>query len=351
MTSASRLERHRTSLTFAIRLTVAALLALWIGHLLEVRLPLWVVLTAMIVTQTSLGRTLKVTFDYFCGTVLGAFWAGLVALALPQSSEAGQLAILGLAIAPLAFITAVEPRYATAPITAAIVLVMSQTASLSPLASVTERLIEVGLGGLVGLFVSVFLFPSSAYRHIREKAADTLVEMAKTASGLAEGFRSGLDGGKSRILQEAMGPLLTELGAIVGEANSEKSLRVGAEDAGPLFRSLLRLRHDLVIIGRAVELALPASLTSSFAGAGQAIREHFEQCSGALRLGQSAPSIDAVNSAVVNAAGVVEAARRDGKLRSLSSDELEHLFAMGFAMEQLRRNCVDLNRCINEWAS
>lgn len=351
MTWPSSLARYRASLTFALRLTTAALLALLIARLLAVRLPLWVVLTAMIVTQTSLGRSLKVALDYFAGTLLGALWGGLVVIFLPHASEPALYATLALALAPLAFVMAVEPRYATAPITAAIVLLMSGTASLSPMGSVIERLIEVGLGGLVGLFVSVFLLPSSAFQHIRDKAADALDAMAKTSSGLVEGFAHGLDGMQARSLQLSLGPLLGDLGGIVSEAEREKGLRVGAEDPGPLLRSLLRLRHDLVIIGRAVQQPLPAALFHDFAAAGQVIEEYFKRSAASLRLRQGAPAATEVDAALLRCTNSLETARRGGELRNLSTDQLEHLFAMGFALAQMRRNFVDLDRCINEWAA
>jgi uncharacterized membrane protein YccC len=312
---------------------------------------LWVVLTAMIVTQTSLGRTVKVAIDYFAGTILGALWGGLVTLLAPQAGETAQLVALGLALLPLALLTAAQPRYAAAPITAAIVLLMSQGTALSPVASVLERLTEVGLGGSVGLIVSMLLVPSSAFQHVRGTAADALDEMSKTASGLSDGFGKGLDIDTARSLQAPIGPLLAEIAATVGEADREKRLRAGSEEPGPLLRSLLRLRHDLVMVGRAVEQPLPAVLAPAFIAAGRAIEDYFKLSADALRVGQPAPPLDTVDTSVAKCSMAVAAARQEGNLRGLSSDELEHLFAMGFALEQMRRNFGDLNRCINEWAS
>lgn len=347
----AQVTRYRTSLTFALRLTIAALLALWIAHLADMRLPLWVVLTAMIVTQTSLGRSLKVALDYFAGTLLGAVWGGLVVIFTPQGNEAALLASLAAALAPLAFLTALEPRYATAPITAAIVLLMTQSAALSPLASVLERLMEVGVGGAIGLFVSVFLLPASAFQQIRDVAARALDEMAKTVAGFADGFWDGLDVSKVRALQAAIGPLLAELDNVAGEAGTEKGLRIGAEEPGPLLRSLQRLRHDLVIIGRAAEHPLPAALVAHFAACGHVIEAYFKQSAAALCQRLPAPPLEEVDAAVMTCTAAVKTARRAGELRGLTSDEVEHLFAMGFALEQMRRNLGDLNRCISEWAA
>ena len=62
-------------------------------------LPLWAVLTAVIVTQMSVGRSLKATADYLAGTLGGALYGGAIAVLVPHSSEIALLAVLALAVA------------------------------------------------------------------------------------------------------------------------------------------------------------------------------------------------------------------------------------------------------------
>ena len=122
-----RLEvRLGNATALAFRLTAAALLALWLAHRLKVALPLWSVLTALIVTQISLGRSLNATLDYFVATIGGVLWGGLVAVFVPHTSEGLLLLVLSLALAPLAFAAALYPRFAAGPVTAAIVVLVPQ---------------------------------------------------------------------------------------------------------------------------------------------------------------------------------------------------------------------------------
>jgi uncharacterized membrane protein YccC len=51
-----RLPLSRTQFGLGLRITVAALAALALAEALRLRLPLWAVLTAVIVTQMSVGR-------------------------------------------------------------------------------------------------------------------------------------------------------------------------------------------------------------------------------------------------------------------------------------------------------
>ena len=115
--------------------------ALVIGQWLEVPLVLWAVLTAVIVTQTSVGRSLKATIDYFIGTLGGAVYAGAVAALIPHASELALLAVLALAVAPLVPFSPRSARSfcnAAAPFTAIIVV-------LAPIIVFAATPIESGL--------------------------------------------------------------------------------------------------------------------------------------------------------------------------------------------------------------
>jgi len=42
--------------------------------------------------------------------------------------------------------------------------------------------------------------------------------------------------------------------------------------------------------------------------------------------------------------------RQEGLTRDLASEVVERIFALGFALEQLRQNFRDLQRCLGEYA-
>ncbi len=69
---------HRAQLSLSLRLTIAAVLSFMLSRLLHLPLPLWAVLTAVILTQVSFGRSLKATIDYLVGTLGGAVYAGTI---------------------------------------------------------------------------------------------------------------------------------------------------------------------------------------------------------------------------------------------------------------------------------
>ncbi len=81
------MRSRKAQLALAVRVTVAAFAALAIALALDLMLPLWAVLTSLIVTQMSVGRSLKATRDYMFGTVGGAIYGGALAVLIPHSGE------------------------------------------------------------------------------------------------------------------------------------------------------------------------------------------------------------------------------------------------------------------------
>ena len=156
------LQARKTQLALAVRLAVAAVAAYALARVLHLMLPLWAVLTALIVTQMSVGRSLKATRDYMLGTIGGAAYGGALAVLIPHSGEGGLLALLVLAVAPLAYIGAVNPSLSAATVTAVIVLLVPAMNHANPLDSTIDRLFEVTAGAVTGLLASFLVLPSRA---------------------------------------------------------------------------------------------------------------------------------------------------------------------------------------------
>ena len=337
------------------RVTIAALVALVLAQYLALPLPLWAVLTAVIVTQLSVGRSLKVTIDYFVGTLGGAIYGGAVAVLVPHASEMALLAVLAIAIAPLALLAAIKPSLNVAPITAIIVLLLPSITHTSALDSAIYRVLEVALGGLTGLAVSFLVLPSSAHRQALLTAARTLDLMVRALGELLGGLTRGLDIETLHQLQDVIGQSLAELGSVALEAERERSARLSAEpDTGPMLRTLLRLRHDLVMIGRAAAMPLPEAfrgrLGPQLALVGTAATDYLRASGIALVARRAPPALTAVDGALEVYSDEVAALRLEGLTRDLPGDVAERFFAVGFALEQMHQNFKDLERCVAESA-
>ena len=349
------LRGRKTQLALAVRLAVAAVAAYAIARALHLMLPLWAVLTSLIVTQMSVGRSLKATRDYMLGTVGGAVYGGAIAMLIPHSGEGGLLALLVLAVAPMAFIGAINPSLNAAPVTAVIVLLVPTMSHVNPLDSAIDRVLEVTVGAVTGLLVSFIVLPSRAHNQVRVSAARLLELIAAALSELLAGLTRGLDNDALHRIQDGIGTTLVELNATGAEAERERAAHLASgPDTGPLLRTVLRLRHDLVMIGRASVAPLPfnlqARLAAPLANISAAIVTYLRAIAEALRTGVGAPAIWPVQEALQAYAAEIAALRSEGLTRGLPGDVAERFFALGFSLEQMRQNLKDLERCVAEWS-
>jgi uncharacterized membrane protein YccC len=349
------MRSRKAQLALAVRVTVAAFGALAIALALNLMLPLWAVLTSLIVTQMSVGQSLKVTRDYMFGTVGGAIYGGALAVLIPHSGEGALLALLVLAVAPLAFIAALNPSLNAATVTAVIVLLIPTFRHANPLDSAIDRILEVMVGAFTGLVVSFFVLPSRAHSQLRVSAARTLELIAAALAELLSGVTRGLDNDALHQLQDGIGAALVELNAIGAEAERERAAHLSSgPDTGPLLRTILRLRHDLVMVGRASVVPLPsdlqARLAAPLAKVSDAIVRYLRSVAAVLRSGAGSPSASPIDAALQGYAAAVTAIRSEGLTRGLPGDVAERFFALGFALEQMRQNLKDLERCIADWS-
>ena len=118
------MRKNRVQLALTLRMTVAAVAGLGLAQAFALPLPLWTVLTALIVTQMSIGRSLKTSIDYFVGTVGGTIYGAALALLIPHDTEWALLVVLILAVAPVALVAALKRNLNAVPVSSIIVVLM-----------------------------------------------------------------------------------------------------------------------------------------------------------------------------------------------------------------------------------
>jgi uncharacterized membrane protein YccC len=349
------LKSRKVELGLGIRVTVAALSALVIALAVGLKLPLWAVLTSLIVTQMSVGRSLKATRDYLVGTLGGAVYGAFIAVMIPHSGESALLAVLVLAVLPLAFIAAINPSLNVATVTAIIVLLLPTMNHGDPLDSAIDRVLEVTVGALSGLMVSFLVLPSRAHSHVRTRAAQALELMASALTELLCSLTRGRDNDALHKLQDGIGAAMVGLNTTGAEAERERAARLSnGPDTGPLLRTVLRLRHDLVMIGRASVIPLPPNLQQRLAGpvtrVSESIAAYLRASASTLRSGTRAPAIEPLEAELEAYATEVASCRSEGLTRGLPSDVIERFFTLRFSLEQLHQNLRDLQRCVAVWS-
>jgi uncharacterized membrane protein YccC len=341
---------------FAARMTASGLVAYAVGKILHVPLNgLWVIITAIVVTQMSAGGSLRATLEYIIGTVGGAVYAAIIGVLIPHSTPLSEAGVLVLVIAPLALLAAFNPNFRVAPFSAVLVILIAGQFGEGPIESAITRSGEVALGGVIAVLVSLLVFPERAHQMRLNAAVRLLQRLARDLPRLLTGFTGELDSAANRHIQNDIGAAVASFQQITNEARHELLVTLAEQpDPGPLSRTMLRLRHDLVMIGRAGVRPLPeplrARLSVPLARVGAAASDFLNDSAKALRERSQPPPLDAFEAALAAYTAEVEALRSEGLTLPLTSNEVEPLFALGFGLEQLRQNFIDLQRCVRDYA-
>jgi len=209
-------------LRLAVRVTAAAVLAFAIAKLLGFAHGYWAVITAIIVMQTSVGGSLKAALDRLLGTMAGALYGAAIALLIPHGTTTELATAMVAAILPLALLAAVRPNFKVAPITAFIVLVPLSGAAAPPLTYALERILEISIGGVVGLATALLVLPARAHHNLSRLAAKAADLNADLMVSLFEGLTSDAGRPGLRAQHAAIRKTLAQADAAVEEAVRER---------------------------------------------------------------------------------------------------------------------------------
>jgi uncharacterized membrane protein YccC len=337
------MSRH-AELRHGVRIAAAGVLSFALAQALALPQGYWAVFTAVLVVQGSVGGSWKASVDRLVGTILGAVYGAAIATLVPHNDALMMGIALTISLTPLALLSAFKPSYRVAPLTAVILLLGSAGATEGPFLAAALRTIEVSLGGLVGMAVSLLLLPARAHALLGEAANRVLQRLAQLLADLISGLIAPFDARAILARNDEVRLALTALENISDEAARERRNYLSDDsDPEPVTRTLRRLRHDLVLIGRMAAEPLPAAvrerLAQSLAGLATVAAEFLRGIGRAFAQRDPPPSLDGLNAAMARVLAEIEVVKGE-----------ERLIALRFAFEQLQRNLKDLTHRAQEFA-
>jgi uncharacterized membrane protein YccC len=350
------LTGHRVELRLSIRVVVAAILAFGLAHLLGLAQGYWAVITAVLVMQASVGGSVRATIDRMIGTVAGAVYGGIVDILIPHATTLTLGVALAVAVAPLAVAASLSPAFRVAPVTAIIVLLTPGAGELGPLTFTINRILEIGLGCLVGLAVALSVVPARAHGLAAEAAGSVLDLLSDLLPAAVAGMERPIDRDRILGLQRQLRAALARLETAVTEARGERAAYLTDQpDPDPLLRNVTRLRNDLVIVVRAASEPLPEivglPLAPAFARLSDAGSRYLADSAIALRARKGPPALGPFAESIGALRAEVESVRRQGLTRGLHGDAVGRLFTLGFAFEQMYRDLQDTEARIRDFAT
>jgi uncharacterized membrane protein YccC len=343
-----RIKARQAETKLALRVTIAGTLAFLVTKALNLPQGYWAVITAVIVMQASIGGSLKAAVERFSGTVAGAIYGGAIAAMVPHDSPMGLGVAIVVALFPLALLAAIYPSFRVAPVTSLIMLLPPTGQAIGPLASALDRVIEITLGNIVGVVVALFILPARAHTLMTEAAAKVVSLNAELVAAFIDELTTAP---QSRATLQTLHPriraALKKAEAAADEAARERKTHLTDQaDPEPLIRTLYRVRHDLVMIGRAATGPLPPSvgerLRPSLINLRDVTSELLLDLSQALKQRNAPPDPDAFRIAVQAFVAETEILRSASLARELPSEAFGQVFALRFGFEQFSKDSGDL---------
>lgn len=335
--------RNRAKLVHALRMTASGLAAFILAEAMGQSESIWAVITALIVTQSNVGGSLKAALDYFAGSLLGAIYGIALAFTIPHTNDLTKAVVLVLAMVPLSYMAAISPGFRAAPITGIIVLLAGS--ALGALSFAMDRVIEVGIGCAVGVLVSVLVLPVRASHGV----LDTTVKMARLQADQLEALTLSGEQARTRLaeLEARRHQMLSQVETLIGAAARERrSGLTGLPDPEPMLRTLLRLRNDVSMLRSAVDEsdheALPKQAASSWMSVARTGASILRGLANSLSTGQAPESTNAMKDVISDYKAAVDEIRRSDQTSHLSTDSLWRLSGTGFVLDQFRQNLDDL---------
>ena len=327
-------RRHRAWLRQAARTLVSVFLSGAVSELFGLHEAPWALITAAIVTSSSVTGTWTAGRDQIVGTLIGAV-AGAAAIGLELLGYP-KMPVFWVVLAPLALLAAARPTLRLTCVTLVVVFLFPSPGS--PFARPVDRVFAILTGALVSLVVSFVVFRSRA----REQAFGAAREMLGVLRQLLAEVMTGRGPASSRdALNDASITALRQLADAVIEARREHVSAL--EQADPLLVRLVpmlrRLQSDVLFVTRAMdELPDAVALRGTLASASQALTDVFDglarRCA-AIENGR--PGIEAPGD------GAAEIANLDDTLASLGDTAGVPL---RFTLQMLRRDLDDMETAI-----
>ena len=337
--------RRRLEIRHGLRMAAAGLASYTVAEWLQLPQAYWAVFTAVLVVQTSVGGSWKASVDRLLGTLLGAVCGAAVASLVPHGDPFTTGAALALSLLPLSLLAALNPAYRVAPITAIILLLGTAGATQGPVRAAMLRTLEVALGGICGMTISLYLFPARAHMLLGESADKVLQQLAGLFDELISAVTRSATTGRILTKQDAVRNALAALETITAEAARETRNHLSEDvDPEPIARTLRRVRHDLVLIGRVASgpvVARPSSLLEKslqdFAGTGS---EYLRGLGRAFAAREPPPPREPFNAAIQQVLATLP-----------QIEPAERVVALRFCLQQLEQNLQDLHQRAVEFAS
>ncbi len=343
------------TLARALRTAIAATVTAILTRVLGLEQGYWAVFSSILVMQANFGSSVMAGWARLLGTAAGALFGALAATAADALLGQGTTTLASamfVTILACALLAAKNENLRLAGLTAAVVICLHEGGDNSAFAVGLSRFLEVGLGIVVALVVSL-AWPARARGVRRLGLSKALARLAALLSALMESRLAGRYE-RTRVFHAKDSVLRLDLRnrQLLSAARHEPGTSAQIESLASLLRALGRLAEHLLAMDHAVENA-PAGnadggfhtrLAEELAELGQALAALLADLSGAVERDLPLPPGCAgrLDRALAAASARLETLRRERALSGCDVDEVMRFYAFYHSLREAAREARSL---------
>ncbi len=170
---------------YSIKVAIACILSYALAELLQLEYSLWAPLASLMVMQVHMSTSLELSLLRLFGTLAGVV-LGLTLASVVSPDLQGRLIALAVVVPICAFLELWEERFRTAGVTAVFVLLLGHAQEENVWLFGLNRLLEVGIGSMMALLVSMLLWPASAAAEVQKSARKQFVDVADIIQNMTQ---------------------------------------------------------------------------------------------------------------------------------------------------------------------
>ncbi len=223
---------------YSIKVAIACILSYSTAELLQLEYSLWAPLATLMVMQVHMSTSLELSLLRLFGTLVGVVLGLSLASIVPPDLQ-GRVIALAIAVPICAFLELWEERFRTAGVTAVFVLLLGHAEEENVWLFGLNRVLELGIGSVMALLVSMLLWPASAAAEVQKSAQQQFIDVSDIIANMTHDFLHQ----EHKVSQRRMFRLLNKI-----SNNTQKFYRVRNYELAHIYREYPLLPHSVRLL-------------------------------------------------------------------------------------------------------
>ncbi len=223
---------------YSIKVAIACILGYVAAELMDLDHSLWAPLATLMVMQIHMSTSLELSLLRLFGTIVGVVF-GLSLTFLVPPNLGGKILAIAIAVPVCAFLELWEERFKSAGVTAVFILLLGHTEDENTLFFGLNRVLEVGIGSLSALLVSILLWPASAASVVEKNSKSQFADVANIIKSMTDDLLKG----ERKVSHRYMFRLLNKI-----SNNTQKFYQVRNYELAHIYREYPLLPHSVRLL-------------------------------------------------------------------------------------------------------